>query len=120
MQADSPAAYVQRAGPASYKEIAMTAHTAHPSSPLTPKLAGRTIAGVLVAVAAGIAVLSVVDDAAVPMAPRSDVSQVGPISGARDSWEGRIGPAAGTGGIRDSWMPPGATDQDLGRTRHGR
>lgn len=100
----------------------MTAHTAHPSLPLTPKLAGRTIAGVLVAVAAGIAVLSVIDDAAVPMAPGSDVSQVGPISGARDSWEGRIGPAAeaDTDGVRDSWMPPGSTDQDLGRTSQAR
>jgi len=31
----------------------------------------------------------------------------------RDSWEGRLGPASGTGtehGVRDSWMPPGATD----------
>lgn len=93
----------------------MTTHTAHPSMPVTPKLAGRAIAGVLLAVTAGIVVLSVTDDAAVPMAPGSDVSQVGPISGARDSWEGRIGPAADadTGGIRDSWMPPGTTDQGL-------
>lgn len=122
MQADSAAAYFRQARSASHKEITMTTHTAHTSLPLTPKLAVRTIAGVLLAVAAGITALSVIDDAAVPTAPGSDVSQVDPISGVRDSWEGRIGPAAeaGTNGVRDSWMPPGSTDLDLGRTSQGR
>lgn len=94
----------------------MTTHTVHPSLQVTPKTAGLGIAGLLLAVASGYAVVGAFEDPAVPMAPDSNITQVDPTSGARDSWEGRIGPNAdtGAGGIRDSWMPPGTTDQDLG------
>lgn len=88
----------------------MTVHTVHPSLHVTPKATGLGIAGVLVAIAAGFAVVSAIDNPAVPVAPETNVSQVVPTSGARDSWEGRIGP--GAGGVRDSWMPPGTTDRN--------
>ncbi|MFP5253516.1 MAG: hypothetical protein ACLGH4_06930 [Actinomycetes bacterium] len=91
----------------------MTVHTAHPSLHVSPTSAGLGMAGLLVAVAAGFAVVSAISDPAVLGTPDPVVSQVEPPSGARDSWEGRIGPGAGVGGVRDSWMPPGATDQEL-------
>jgi len=91
----------------------MTVHTAHPSLHVSPTSAGLGMAGLLVAVAAGFAVVSAMSDPAVPVTPDPVVSQVDPPSGARDSWEGRIGPGSDLGGVRDSWMPAGATDQQL-------
>lgn len=91
----------------------MTVHTAHPSLHVSPRSAGLGMAGLLVAVAAGFAVVSAISDPAVPVTPDPVVSQVDPPSGARDSWEGRIGPGSDLGGVRDSWMPAGATDQEL-------
>lgn len=118
MLADSPRAYVRRAGQAGHpktKEMeTMTVHAANPSLQVRPKTAGLGTAGLLVAVVTGFAVVSAVEDPAVPMAPDSNVTQVEPPSGARDSWEGRIGPGADAGGIRDSWMPTGTTDRELG------
>lgn len=96
----------------------MTVHTAHPSLQVTPKTAGLALAGALLAVATGFAVFNAIDDTSVPVTPDSGVSQIAPPSGARDSWEGRIGPAAD--GVRDSWMPPGTTDREQGGLRHGR
>lgn len=95
----------------------MTVQTVHPSLQVTPKTAGLALAGALVAVATGFAVVSATDDPAVPMAPDSNLTQIDPPSGARDSWEGRIGPGTDSSGIRDSWMPTGATDRELGATR---
>lgn len=127
MLADSPRTYVRQAGQAGHrtpntKEMEfMTTHVAHPSLQVTPKTAGLGLAGLLVAAATGFTVVSAFDDAAVPVAPGSNVTQVEPPSGARDSWEGRIGPGADSGGdvggIRDSWMPAGATDQELGEPK---
>lgn len=91
----------------------MTVHTAHPSLHVSTTSAGLGMAGLLVAIAAGFALVSAIGEPAVPGAPHPVVSQVDPPSGARDSWEGRIGPSADLGGVRDSWMPAGATDQEL-------
>lgn len=98
----------------------MTVHTAHPSLHVSPTSAGLGLAGLLVAVAAGFAVVGAISDPAdpaVPVTPDPVVSQVDPPSGARDSWEGRIGPGTELGGVRDSWMPAGATDQELEKLR---
>ena len=97
----------------------MTVHTAHPSMHVSPTSAGLGVAGLLVAVAAGFALVSTTGDPAVPVKPAPAVSQVDPPIGARDSWEGRIGPGSGLGGVRDSWMPAGATDRELDGS-HGR
>ncbi len=91
----------------------MTVHTEHPSLHVSPTTAGLGMAGLLVAVAAGFALVGTMNDPAVPVTPDPIVSQVDPPSGARDSWEGRIGPGSDLGGVRDSWMPAGATDQEL-------
>lgn len=88
----------------------MTTQIANPSSRVAPKAAAVGAVTLVLAVAAGLLV-GALDDPVPPVAPGVDVSRNDPVSGARDSWEGRIGPAAN--GVRDSWMPPGTTDRDL-------
>lgn len=90
----------------------MTTHITHPSVHLTPK---TTVIGggaaLILAVTAGLVVGALDGEPAPPATPDSGVSQSVPDTGVRDSWEGRIGPTSN--GVRDSWMPPGATDRDL-------
>ena len=73
---------------------------------------GLGVAVVVLAAAAGYGVVTWVTVDPVPVAPAQDVSGTVNTDGARDSWEGRIGPEADDQtGARDSWMPPGMTDQ---------
>lgn len=91
----------------------MTVYTAHPTMHATSRTVALGIAGALAVAATSIVVVRAVDDPAVPVMPDPIVSRFDPNSGARDSWEGRIGPGTDVGGIRDSWMPPGTTDREL-------
>ena len=82
------------------------------------KALGIALAGATLAAGAAFGITQLVSSdgtAVVPVEPPVVITD-----GARDSWDGRIGPdqAAGTEhGVRDSWMPPGATEQELEKLR---
>jgi len=95
----------------------MTTHITHPSVHMTSKAAVVGGVALVAAVTAGL-VVGALDDPVLPVAPDNGVSQTVPDSGVRDSWQGRIGPAAN--GFRDSWMPPGTTDRDQGHVEQRR
>lgn len=91
----------------------MSVYTAPQPHQVTATTIGLGVAGFLVATAATFMIVDALDDSAAPVAPEPIESRFDPNSGARDSWEGRIGPGRERGGVRDSWMPPGATDENL-------
>lgn len=121
MLAGAGGTYFRRVGQFDTKEMrTMTVYTAHPRVHGTSRTVAVGLAGALAVTATSIVVVRAVDAPAAPVMPDPIVSRFDPDSGARDSWEGRIGPRNDAGGIRDSWMPPGMTDQELTvpRDRH--
>lgn len=91
----------------------LTPHRHHPGA---VKSAALGVTGVGIAIGAVFGITSLVSTDGAPTAPGPDQSRVVNTDGARDSWEGRIGPDAKPGtehGVRDSWMPAGTTDRDL-------
>jgi hypothetical protein len=88
----------------------MTAQTATTTGRDLPvKSAGLVLAGVVLAASAAFGITQMLSEgtAVAPDEPQSVITD-----GARDSWQGRIGPAPVPGtehGVRDSWMPPGTS-----------
>ncbi len=72
----------------------MTVQTIDPRHRVSAKSAALGLAGVGIAVGAALGVSAMVSNDGVPAAPTQDLPQVVNTDGARDSWEGRIGPNA--------------------------
>lgn len=91
----------------------MTTHSAHPGYHISTKPTAIAGAGTALAAGAVFALTSWMSTDGVTQAPSQDPAPVVNTEGARDSWEGRIGPKGDpyAGGVRDSWMPSGTTDR---------
>lgn len=100
----------------------MTTHTIGPRPHLTAKAVGLGLGAGVLALGAAYGITTWEGAGGRLQAPAQSNSDPVITEGARDSWEGRIGPGAGAPGdtgVRDSWMPPGATDLKLRKDGQG-
>jgi hypothetical protein len=95
----------------------MTTNTVHPHHHLSSKSVALAAAGAAAVVGGAFAVGAMFTADGNVTAPTQEISGVTITDGAHDSWDGRIGPAENPDGVRDSWMPPGLTDEKLEQLR---
>jgi hypothetical protein len=97
------------------QETIMTIHTVTPKHHISVKSAAVGLAGAGIALGAAFGVTAALTGEGTTTAPgQQQLPQVVNTDGAWDSWDrrGNRNSVPGTeDGVRDSWMPPGTTDQ---------
>lgn len=92
----------------------MTVHTVTPKHHLSMKAAALSLAGAGLAVGAAFGITTALSGEGATTAPGREAPRVVHTEGARDSWEGRIGPQARKQG---STVSPGLREEKLEQLR---